>query len=194
MPDALTLRLSGSAAMSHAAAWALGWMTNERHQQHAWAPAPEQLDRLIEAAARPDCDCETLYWLSGIFRNLRSPQALEPLLHHLSASPARTRKAIVKALGAIGDPRCLAVLTDLLNDADESVRVAALHGLAQTYPDEIDRKLLSRDHDAAERWGDPQSPITADRITKAARVLNLPPEEIRQRYERLAERFGLKLE
>ncbi|WP_295437316.1 NACHT domain-containing protein [uncultured Thiodictyon sp.] len=197
-PDRLTLRLSGGVAMSHAAAWALASMTNNNHGSCAWAPAPEQLDRLVEAAARPDCDCETLLWLSLIFRDLRSPQALEPLLHHLPASPACTRQAIVEALGAVGDPRGLAVLPDLLRDADESVRRVALAGLAQTCPDLIDRKLLNTFLGRFEgvepvEW-DPQSPITAERIAEAAKNLQLAPVEIRQRYERLAERFGLKLD
>lgn len=75
------------------------------------------------------------------------------------------------------------------------MRRAALSGLARTCQDEIDRKLLDYDFSSKPQWTlDPQSPITAKRISEAAKRLKRPSKEIRQRYKRLAERFGLKLE
>jgi HEAT repeat protein len=165
------------------------------HRKRAWISEAEQLDRLLAAAAKPDCDSETLHWLSWIFGNLRTPEAVSPLLHHLPASPPRTRAAILIALGAIGEPQGLAVLPAYLQDEDESLRRAALRALAARCPDKIDRKLLFAD--SKEYWSgnlDPQSPITTDQVSRMAETLKLSPEEIRQRYERLAAEFGLKLE
>ena len=56
-----------------------------------------------------------------------------------------------------------------------------------------ERRLLSSDLDGVGPWLDPLSPITPDQITKAATQLNKSPEEIQQRYAKLAEHFGLKL-
>lgn len=194
--DGLIRRLSEGAATSHAAAWALGWMNgNQRNVEFSWKPEPEQLDRLLAAAARLDYDSEALRWLSQIFGNLRTVKSVAPLLHQLSTSPADTHAVILKALGAIGDPRGLAVVRDYLQDTDKSVRRAALSGLARTCQDEIDRKLLDEHFFSEAEWAlDPQSPITAKRISEAAKRLKRPSKEIRQRYKRLAERFGLKLE
>ncbi|MBK1700137.1 NACHT domain-containing protein [Thiococcus pfennigii] len=196
MAEGLTRRLSGSAPMSHAAAWALGWMTDRRHADRAWRPDAAQLDRLLAAAASPDCDSEALFWLAKILGDIEADRAVTPLLAHLPNSPPRTQAAILVALGAIGDPLGLAALPDYLDHDDESVRRAALGGLAETCNDGIDRKLLSA-WLTWEPWGlglDPRSPITADRIAKAARQLERPPQEIRERYERLAMQFDLRLE
>ena len=194
IPDALTLRLSGGAATSHAAAWALARMTDKPFFKWSWGPERPQLDRLHAAAARPDCDHGALRWLSAIFGKLGTPQPVEDLLNHLPVSPPRTRAAILDALGAIGEPRGLATVRKYLQDADESVRRAALRGLAHTCQDDIDRKLLDQYFSAATLPLDPRSYISAARIAEAAKKLNRPAEKIRQRYEHLAERFGLKLE
>jgi hypothetical protein len=66
--------------------------------------------------------------------------------------------------------------------------------LADTCADEIDRELHSQNLDALIPWLGPESPIADDRIAKAAKQLKRPPQEIRERYERLAKQFGLKLE
>ncbi|WP_296698259.1 hypothetical protein [Thiocapsa sp. UBA6158] len=66
--------------------------------------------------------------------------------------------------------------------------------LADTGADEIDRKLLSQDIDALNPRIESESPIADDRIAKAAKQLKRPPQAIRERYERSAKQFGLKLE
>ena len=73
------------------------------------------------------------------------------------------------------------------------MRRAAVEGLSQMCKDEADRKLLSRDLDAIEPFLDPQEEISEDRVRQAARGLDKPVEEVRHRYEALAQEFGLKL-
>jgi len=62
-----------------------------------------------------------------------------------------------------------------------------------TNADAVDRKLFSEHF--RENFGglEPLGPITAKQVTAPARELELPEPEVRQRYARLAERFGLKL-
>lgn len=194
LADDMTRRLSGSPPMTHAAAWALRWMNHPNHSHRAWKPEPEQLNRLLAAVEKPDCDCETTRWLSWIFGNLRATRAIPPLLYHLPISPLEIQRAIVETLGELGDLRGVVVAKRYLRDTHESMRRSALGGLAFSCQDEIDRKLLEEDISDALWPLDPRFPITATRIAKAAEVLNRPPEEIRQRYERLAERFGLTVE
>ncbi len=102
-------------------------------------------------------------------------------------------RAAAYALGQIGDARGLAVLRSYWQDEDEDLRRAALQGLAQSCEDELDRTLLSRDLDAVAPGLDPQAIISPSRIERAAQELEKPPEAIKQRYEVLAQRFGLKL-
>lgn len=195
MVDGLIRRLSGSATVSHAAAWALGWMSlNGNPEKNAWVPDPEQLNRLLEAVSRIDCDSETLRWLSMIFGELRITQAVTPLLSHLPLTPANTRKDILNTLGKIGDPQGLIAVHAHLQDEDETTRRAAMGALARNCEDETDRRLLSRHFYTEDGGLDPKSPITNGRIAAAAKFLNETEVEIRQRYEKLAEQFGLTLE
>jgi hypothetical protein len=177
-------------------------MTDVRYGGRAWEPGARQIARLLAAVADPDLDSETLYFLSFTFGNLRTPQAVAPLLRRLPNSAPTTRRGIVHALGAIGVPKAIGALHTCLRDGDERVRRQAVAELAGTCQDKIDRELLmsQRGFELDARLGhewhsglDPQSPITAKRIAEAAKKLKRPNIEIRQRYKRLAEEFNLKL-
>ncbi|MDD5392699.1 MAG: HEAT repeat domain-containing protein [Thiothrix sp.] len=115
MTDALIQRLSGGTALSHAAAWALCWM----NQQSSWHPSPEQLSQLLAATANPNCDSETVRWLTEIFKNEHTVQAVDALLLHLPRVLNNTRNAIVGALVAIGDARAVDALLERLQDQQE---------------------------------------------------------------------------
>lgn len=194
MADSLIRRLAGGAATSHAAAWALGWMTDKQRQAaNPWHPSPAQMNELLAAVSRPDCDSETLRWLSSIFCAEPIAEAVVPLLSHIPTSPPNTLAVILKALGAIGDPEGIAVVRGYLRDKEESVRIGALSGLARTCEDEIDRKLLFPHFEHMFDALDPLSPITESRIAKAAKQLKMTEKEIRQRYQRLAALFDLTL-
>lgn len=129
MADGLIQQLSNSAALSHAAAWALAWMNSESMlDKQAWHHSQEQLGRLVATAAKLGCDCETIFFLSWIFKTERTPQAVDALLLHLPNSPVRTRVAIVNALGAIGDSRATDTLIERLQDirVNEEVKATAI--------------------------------------------------------------------
>jgi len=196
LSDGLSRRLSGGVAVAHAATWALSRMNEKRRGHRAWTPEPAQLERLIAAAARRDCDNESLFSLSAIFATLHSPKAFTALLPRLPTSPKRIQRAILIALRAIDETPGLTAVLGCLENTDGHVPLASLELLAQTCVERIDRKLFF-DYlkDASQEEAiDPQRPITADRIAKAAEQFSRPPEEVRQRYERLAKRFGLKME
>ena len=199
LADGLIRRLSDGAATSHAAAWALAWISHKHHGEKAWQPEPDQLDKLLATASDDSCDSEALFFMCGIFRKLRSPAAVPALLHHLPDSPARTRAEILRTLGAIGEPQGLAVIQPYLCDPEEVVRRAALAELASGCADEYDRMLLLEHVTGGSGWSgwsewlDPQAPISKQRVAEAAVRLKLPVAEVQQRYQRLAESFGLKL-
>lgn len=192
LTDGLIRCLAGGAAASHAAAWALGWMT--RNKLTNVQLESSQIATLVAAAARANCDSEVLRYLCWTFAAHRTVEAVPALLHHLLHGPVRTQAEILETLGAIGEASGVAALPSYLQNPDEIVRRAALGGLAQTCEDAANLRLL-RDHFMEDFRGlDPLDPITEQRVTRAARELQLPEHEIRQRYERLAKRFGLKLE
>jgi HEAT repeat protein len=193
--DGLVRWLSGGTAAAHAAAWALGWMAvMSRHPEFTVKVTPIQLSALVEATNRVDLDSEALRWLCEIFSENRTQGAVAALLQRLPHSSAPTQAAILRTLGAIGDRPGIEAIPAYLQVADESVRRAALGGLALTCDDEADRRLLCEHFE--KRFGglDPLDLITKERVATAAQVLRIPKPEIRQRYERLAERFGLLLE
>lgn len=83
-------------------------------------------------------------------------------------------------------------LKQRLGDANPEVRIACMGALAENL-DEIDRELVGGDLYAVGPRFDPAERVEEERIEKAAQQLNLPPEEVRDRYESLADRFGLTL-
>ncbi len=194
LASGLTRRLSASPPMRHAAVRALAWLSLIPDEDSGWRPDCGQLARLVAAVMSPDCESETLYWLAHIFGYAKTGHAVVHLLTRLPESPPRTQAAILNALGAIGDQRGLNALHECLGSDDKFLRIAALDGLAQTCEDEIDRKLLSHGRDGVNPLLDPRSPINAREIAIAAERLERSPQEIRERYERLARQFGLRLE
>lgn len=193
LAEGLIRWLSGSAAVSHSAAWALGWMTMKQPANNAVELSPAQLATLVATANREDGESETLRYLCWVFKSHRTAKAVPVLLKRLPNSPANAQAEVLQTLGEIGEDAGVAAIRAYLEDPNVSTRQAALGGLARTCEDESDRKLLSEHFSVESGWLDPLDPISEDRVAQAARRLRLPNAEIRQRYKRLAERFGLKL-
>ncbi|MBV9790706.1 MAG: HEAT repeat domain-containing protein, partial [Chloroflexi bacterium] len=125
---------------------------------------------------------------------IRDPRAIEPLLTTLTDTESSISSAAAQALSQLGSEIGITFLMSKLSDDSQEKRKLVLAELARTCKDEIDRKLLTRDLDGFEPFIDPQNIIDRERIIRAARRLELPIEEVRQRYEALAQRFGLRVE
>jgi len=124
---------------------------------------------------------------------LQDPQAIDSLTSRLEDEDKIVREAAFNALGCFSRPQARAILQARLGNLNPKTRRLTVGGLAQNLR-ETDRRLLSRGYDDVGPWLDPQDPITAARVTKAAKKLSLPEAEIRRRYEALAPDFALKLE
>ena len=72
-------------------------------------------------------------------------------------------------------------------------RVEALEALSLMCKDKTDRKLLSRNLDGFQPVLDPKKEIDEKRVRQAAKRLKIPADEVRRRYEALAQQFPLKL-
>jgi hypothetical protein len=121
-------------------------------------------------------------------------QAVEKLTVILQYENKEVRQEAAKALARIGNRQAIDLLINTLSAPDRDTRIEALEALSLLCKDGIDRKLLSEEFDAVQPFWDPLIEIDAERIDKATRVLKLPTEEVRARYEAIARLFPLKLE
>lgn len=69
-------------------------------------------------------------------------KAIETLSEGLFSTEASVRGLCANALGKIGDPQVFALIQDLLNDTDISVREEAVHALPRLHPKEGYRRLI----------------------------------------------------
>jgi HEAT repeat protein len=121
-----------------------------------------------------------------------SERAVEPLLGMLNGADAELRRELVFALGQIGSERVVEPLLTLLHDADLGTQRAAVDALYYKL-EKIDQILLSVDLDGVLPFIDPHELVTETRIKEAANKLFLGEEEVRARYETLAEPFRVRL-
>jgi HEAT repeat protein/predicted phosphodiesterase len=124
---------------------------------------------------------------------IKSKAAVAGLLGRLDDGDAGVRSAAARALGEIKSKAAVAGLLARLEDGDADVRRAALGGLAQAL-EVVDRQLLSSDLDGIRPFVDPRQPIAEADARRAAERLKLAIEDVKARYEALAERFHLRLE
>ncbi len=201
LSEALLALTARGPAASHAACWALYWLCDGRHERKpVWRPNADELDHLagLLPGDSPSSltDTETLYWLAAIAVSTRSPTCVPGLLTLLDHEYERLRNVAINALGEIGDPRAVEPLTTLLNHQFIDTRRATLGALVATRRDGLDDlnvKLLTQYDDGADPWLDPREPIDDDRVQEASDRLELPPDEVRRRYEALAADFHLTL-
>jgi hypothetical protein len=126
-------------------------------------------------------------------RSIGDYHAVDPLIKKLDDENAAVRRAAINALENIGDSRAVDPLIKKLDDENAEIRSSALGVLAKICVDEIDRKLLTGNLEGIYSWLDPQEPIDEERVKNAAIKLKMKESEVRQRYERLAEKYKLKL-
>jgi HEAT repeat protein len=129
----------------------------------------------------------------GALGEIGDERAVEALVAVLEDEDSDVRYAAMGALGKIGDARAVEPLVARLEDEDSDVREAALGALLPTCRDEINRKILTRDLDSVEPFLDPQEEISEEWVRHAAEGLRISVEEVRQRYEALAQQFRLRL-
>ncbi|MEH2178616.1 hypothetical protein [Nostoc sp.] len=88
-----------------------------------------------------------------------------------------------------------------MSSENQNTRVITLRALSWICEDQIDRKLLSMyvgalnlfDVDALNLFLDPQEEIDEERVNYAAAQLKISVEDVRMRYQTLAQQFGLRL-
>ena len=103
------------------------------------------------------------------------------------------QQIIEAALVKLGDAKTIQNLLNRLSSENKNIRVITLKALSWICQDQIDRKLLSRDVDALNPFLDPQEEIGEERVNYAAAQLKISVEDVRMRYQTLAQQFGLKL-
>jgi hypothetical protein len=112
------------------------------------------------------------------------------------SNPSADREVVrwsIDILGNIKETKAVDVIIPKLNDQISNIRGTALTALLKICEDTTDLELFRGDF--VERWSDidPQEPINEERVKKAAKALKKNETEVRQRYERLAEKYKLKL-
>ncbi|WP_427161853.1 HEAT repeat domain-containing protein [Aliinostoc sp. HNIBRCY26] len=122
-----------------------------------------------------------------------STQAVKPLIAKLDDSDKNLVEVIEKALCKLGHKQTINDLFERLSSDDRKIRTVTLKKLSLTCDEYIDCKLLSRDIDAFDPFLDPQKEIDEERVQYAAEVLEISVEEVRSRYQALAQKFRLKL-
>lgn len=185
--DALLFRLQGSAPMSHAAAWALCWL-----KESGWQLTKEQSERIVSFIGDINVDIEAFRYLTWNIDGTMFEDAIDPLIARINHEIPSVRYAVVLALGKIGSDRAIAPLIGRLDDTDIIIRREAVGALSRDL-DEVDKKLLSQHLNGESPYLDPHKKISAKFVTRTAKKLNIKVEEVRVRYEALAERFHLQL-
>jgi hypothetical protein len=157
---------------------------------------PRAVEPLIKRLADENENIEVRTTAINALGEIKDPRAVEPLIERMEDKNEKIelRTAAIKTLGRIGDLQAMKPLLKRLEDKNTEVRISALGALAKICEDETNRKLLTRELDGKWTWLEPQDPVNDERVKNAARKLELSEEEVRQRYERLAKKYHLKLE
>jgi hypothetical protein len=134
--EALFARLMGTPPMAHAAAWALGWLSEGGHMRkkdetkEAWLPNDVQAGRIVALLRSSALDVETARWLIVIAGSAKLLSAVEPIVTWLGRGDARLRANAVRALGSIGDDSGSEPILAGLRD-QEQVQLSAIEALGE---------------------------------------------------------------
>ena len=108
LADILLDRLTGSAPMAMASAWALGWLNGGppvRNRQPVWSPTSAQIARILAFIRNLTAESAAVHDLTWILANERVVAAVEPLLARLEDTDVSVRSAAANALGSIRSER-----------------------------------------------------------------------------------------
>jgi HEAT repeat protein len=140
----------------HAAAWALGWLSEGSHlrpqRQSVWVAKGDDVNRVSVALdATPMSENSTRRWLAVILGLSKDTRALSPLLRRLEDQDATVRRAVIEALGHLGDKQAVAPLLGKLDDTRS--RRVVIGALVQLGDKQAVAPLLARldDQDASFR-------------------------------------------
>jgi len=125
--------------------------------------------------------------------SIGNERAVEPLIVKLDDPHPEAMVSAVTALGNIGNKRALESLIAKLGDPHPFMRTNALQALSKDL-ENIDRILLTAHLTGVPPFVDPSKEISIEFATKAAEKEGIVIEEVKARYEALAEIFNLKLE
>ncbi|MBD2506861.1 HEAT repeat domain-containing protein [Nostoc muscorum FACHB-395] len=140
-----------------------------------------------------DADSDMQRAVAGALGEIKDARALEPLIAKLNDADSDVQEAVEAALVKLGDTKTIQKLLNRLSSENQNTRVITLRALSWICQDKIDRKLLSRDVDALNPFLDPGEEIDEERVNYAAAQLEISVEEVRMRYQTLAQQFGLRL-
>jgi hypothetical protein len=205
MTDGLLAMLKGSAPASHAAAWALRWLNDEQMGSRAWRPSPVELESFITIVSDPISDDRLVSGLALILGREHEVRAVESLIDRLQNLDSGARQVVVSALErivgvrevkplisrtkAISKIEDVWAITALKSIQSKGIRENVLKGLTWMHINEIDRKLLSKYFNDFLFYIDLPEEIVEERVCQTNERFERPIEEIRLRYEALAEKF-----
>ncbi|MEH2078537.1 MAG: HEAT repeat domain-containing protein, partial [Nostoc sp.] len=140
-----------------------------------------------------DADRNVLQAVAGALGEIKDARAVEPLITKLNDADSNVQRAVEAALVKLGDAKTIQKLLNRLSSKNQNTRVITLRALSWICQDQIDRQLLSRDIDALNPFLDPEQEIDEERVNHAAAQLEISVEDVRMRYQTLAQQFGLRL-
>ncbi|MEM7538799.1 MAG: HEAT repeat domain-containing protein [Chloroflexota bacterium] len=156
---------------------------------HIGDPRPvELLISLLDDGRNP-------YRVARALGDIGDKRAIEPLMRILQDQERSIEWYMVgRSLVLLGRSDALEIMWKRLFSDRSEIRRNALKTLAMAYRDDIECQLLSVLFiDRGGTFWDPQEEINQTRIQEAAHWMHLPEDDVRRRYEALAQRFSLKL-
>ncbi|MEV7890488.1 HEAT repeat domain-containing protein [Streptomyces sp. NPDC002817] len=146
--------------------------------------------RRVDGEAHPDDDL--LLTIVQALVGIGDPRVIQTLSKLRAAEYQEVRSRVAAARATLGDSAARDTLREAMAHSLEETRREALWSLATLESDEVDRMLLSRDHDGVSPGIDPQEEIKESGLPKYATAARLPLLQVRSRYEELAERYPLR--
>ena len=138
--EALVSRLSGSAPMTHAAAWTLSWL----NRVFIWRPEPKHIERILAFIGKLDADPEAIRYLAWITGHEKIDAAVEPLLAWLDDPNSALGRDVTMALGSIGSERAVEPLITKLDDPEAGVRGTAAEALGSIGSERAVEPLITK--------------------------------------------------